>query len=184
MVNTAFTNYIDQFNLTKELKFPILTNKTTSEYTLPVFLNNSTFDDSILAAPQTLKEYIAQYKHDKENFDLKGRHDIHKLDLETSYKNFFTNNFIVDIFVFIIAIISVITTMTIIYILCNHNKLRTLVVSLALQQVKEVSASTTKKDENYACNCTSQFLYNFSFKYNNKRISYICDITGQENKIM
>ena len=41
MVNTAFTNYIDQFNLTKELKFPILTNKTTSEFTLPVFLNHS-----------------------------------------------------------------------------------------------------------------------------------------------
>ena len=63
-----------------------------------------------------------------------------------------------DIFVFIIAIISVITTMIIIYALCKHNKLRTLVVSLTLQQVKEVSASTTKKeDENYMCNCTSQF---------------------------
>ena len=30
-VNTAFTNYIDQFNLSKDLKFPILTNKTTSD---------------------------------------------------------------------------------------------------------------------------------------------------------
>ena len=29
-VNTAFANYIDQFNLTKDLKFPTLTNKTTS----------------------------------------------------------------------------------------------------------------------------------------------------------
>ena len=28
-VNTVFTNYIDQFNLTEDLKFPILTNKTT-----------------------------------------------------------------------------------------------------------------------------------------------------------
>ena len=37
-VNTAFTNYIDQFNLTEELEVPILTNKTTSEFTLPVFL--------------------------------------------------------------------------------------------------------------------------------------------------
>ena len=27
--NTAFTNYIDQFNLTEDLKFPILTKKTT-----------------------------------------------------------------------------------------------------------------------------------------------------------
>ena len=33
-----------------------------------------------------------------------------------------------------------------------------LVVSLALQQVREVGASTTKKeDENYTCDCTSQF---------------------------
>ena len=59
MVNTAFANYIDQFNLTKELKLPFLTNKTTSEYTLPIFLNNSKFDDSLLTIPQTLKDYIA-----------------------------------------------------------------------------------------------------------------------------
>ena len=61
-----------------------------------------------------------------------------------------------NVFVLIIAIISVITTMIIIYILCKHSKLQTLVVSLALQQVIEVSASTTKKeDENYMCNCAS-----------------------------
>ena len=158
MVNTAFTNYIDQFNLTKELEFPILTNKTTSEYTLPMFHNNSKFDDSLLTAPQTLKEYNAQYKHEKENFDLKERHAINELDLETPYKNFLMINFILDIFIFIIAIISVITTMIIIYTLCKHNKLRTLVANLALQQIKEVSASTEKKeDKNYVCNCTSQF---------------------------
>ena len=27
MVNTAFTNFIDQFNLTEDLKFPVLTNR-------------------------------------------------------------------------------------------------------------------------------------------------------------
>ena len=48
--------------------------------------------------------------------------------------------------------------MIIIYTLCKHNKLRTLVASLALQQAKEVSTSTTKKeDENNTCDCTSQF---------------------------
>ena len=41
IANTAFTNYIDQFNLTEDLKFPILTNMTTSEYTLLIFLNSS-----------------------------------------------------------------------------------------------------------------------------------------------
>ena len=50
-MNIAFTNYIDQFNLMDELEAPILTNKTTLEYTLPVFLNKSTFDDTLLSAP-------------------------------------------------------------------------------------------------------------------------------------
>ena len=75
-VNTAFTNYIDQFNLREELEMPILTNKSTLEFTLPVFCNKSTFDDTLLSTPLMLKEYIAQYKHEKEVFDLKERHDI------------------------------------------------------------------------------------------------------------
>ena len=57
MVNTAFTNYIDQFNLTEDLK--------------SIFLINTKFDDSLFTTPQTLRDYIAQYKHEKEIFDLK-----------------------------------------------------------------------------------------------------------------
>ena len=116
-VNIVFPNYINQFDLTKDLKSPILTNKTTSEYTLPIFLNNFRIDDSLFTAPQTLKEYISQYKHHKEIFDLKERHDINELDLETPNKKFFTNNFIVDVFMFIIDILLVIITMIILYVL-------------------------------------------------------------------
>ena len=65
-------------------------------------------------------------------FDLKERHDIDELEIEFLNKNFFTNNFTIDKFVFIIAIISVITTMIVIYTLCKHNKLRALVASLGL----------------------------------------------------
>ena len=54
-MNTAFTNYYDQFNITEELKAPILTNKTTSEFTLPVFLNKSTFNEMLLSAPTDIK---------------------------------------------------------------------------------------------------------------------------------
>ena len=64
-----------------------MTNKTTSEFILPVFLNKSKFDDSLIYTPQILKDYIAQYKHEKEIFDLRERHDIDELELETSYKN-------------------------------------------------------------------------------------------------
>ena len=59
-VNTTFFNYVDQFTLTEELTFPILTNKTTSEHILHIFLN-----DTLLLAPQTLKGYISQYKQRK-----------------------------------------------------------------------------------------------------------------------
>ena len=47
-------------------------------------INNSKLDDSLLTTPPTLKEHIAQYKHKKEIFDLKERHDIDNLDVETS----------------------------------------------------------------------------------------------------
>ena len=40
--NSAFTNYLSEFNLMDYLDIPILTNKSTSEVTLPVFLNKST----------------------------------------------------------------------------------------------------------------------------------------------
>ena len=104
-MNTAFTNYIDQFNLMEELEMPILTNKSTSEFTLPIFLDKITFNDTLLSALLTLKEYIAQYNCEKEIFDLKERRDIDELDIECPNKDFFTNNFLIDTFVFIIAII-------------------------------------------------------------------------------
>ena len=57
---------------------------------------------------------------------------------------------------FVIATISVMTTIIIIYALCKHIKLRVLVMSLALQQVKEVRAEAIR-NENYKYECTSQF---------------------------
>ena len=119
-------------------------------------MNKSTFDETLLSTPLTLKEYITQYKHDKEIFDLKERHDIEELETKFASKNFFTNNFIIDVFVFTIAIILVISTIIIIYAICKHNKLRMLVMSLALQQAKEVRAEETNEG-NYSCECTTQF---------------------------
>ena len=46
-VNTAFIKYIDQFNFTEELTFPIFTNRTMSEHTLPIFLNDMRFDETL-----------------------------------------------------------------------------------------------------------------------------------------
>ena len=85
-INNTFTNYLNEFNLTEDVKIPIFTYKSTLEITLPVVLNRTKFDGSLLSAPLTLKEYIAQYKQDKEIFDLKERHDIDELETEFANK--------------------------------------------------------------------------------------------------
>ena len=106
-------------------------------------------------AQLTLKEYVAQYKHDKEIFDLKERHNIGELEKGDANKNFF-NSQVVKIFKFMVAIIPIIATIVTIYVICKHNKLRALVTSLALQQEKGIKADDTE-NVNYKYECTTQF---------------------------
>ena len=86
---------------------------------------------------------------------MKERHDIDELEKEHVNKNFF-NSQVIKIFKFVVAIILIIATIVTIYAICKHNKLRALVTSLALQQVKEVKADNTE-NINYKCECTTQF---------------------------
>ena len=98
-VNPAFVNYLDQIdNLTETLEFSTQKNKTTFEQTLPISLSVSKFDSDLLTAPRTLKG----------TFDLTKRHD--NIDENLPNKNFFSNNFIVDVFLFFTAIISLLVT--------------------------------------------------------------------------
>ena len=78
-----------------------------------------------------------------------------ELEKEFANKNFF-NSQVVKIFKIVVAIISIIATVVAIYAICKHNKLRMLVTSLALQQVKEVKAEDIE-NIHYKCKCTAQF---------------------------
>ena len=65
-VNTTFVNYLDKFpNLTESLEFPVIKNRTTFEQTLPISLNVSKFDQSLLTASSNLKEFINSYTNHK-----------------------------------------------------------------------------------------------------------------------
>ena len=139
-INTAFANYLDMFpNLTESVELPIIKNRTTFEQILLAFLNISKFDNMLLTASTDLKEFISSYTKNKEIFDLQERHDSDSMESNTN-KNFFSDNYIVDIFMFILAIISVLAITLTMYLLCKHKKLRALIASLVLQQVKEVGA--------------------------------------------
>ena len=114
---------------------------------IAISLNVSKFDSNLLTASSDLEYFIHWYTHNKEIFDLQGRHDNTKL---ITNKNFFSDNYVIDIFLFIAATISLLATPLTIYLLCKHKKLSRLMASLALQQVKEVGA-VTQKEINAEC---------------------------------
>ena len=60
-------------------------------------------------------------------------------------KNFFSENYIGDVFLFITVIIFLLATTLTVYLLCKHKKHRMLIASLVLHQVKEVGTVTQKK---------------------------------------
>ena len=136
-VNTAFVNYFDIFpNLMEYPKFPIIKNRTTFKQTLPISLNISKFDKALQTASTDLKQFINSYTKQKEIFDLQESHDDN-MKLSTN-KNVYPDNYIVDNFMFISAVISLLATTLTVYLLCKHKKLGPLITSLVLHQVKDV----------------------------------------------
>ena len=79
-------------------------------------------------------------------FDLNKRYDKSIVSDITTSKNFFSNNYIVDIFLFVTVVISLLVTSLERYLLSKHKKLRMLVTSPVLQQVKEVGTVTTQEE--------------------------------------
>ena len=87
----------------------------------------------------------------KKFFDFKQRHVSMVEALNNSNKNFFSNNYIVDIFIFTSSIISLISTTLVIYLFCKHKHIRTLVARLILHKIKEVEANPNSEETNSGC---------------------------------
>ena len=122
-VNKAFVDYLDKFpNLTESVEFPLIRNKTTFEQTLPISLNISKFDPTLLTTSSDLKEFINSYTSHREIFDLQERHDNMEINLNTN-KISFSANYTVNIFLFITVIISLLATSLTVYLLCKHKNL-------------------------------------------------------------
>ena len=91
----------------------------------------------------TLKDFVHQFQHKNEFFDFQERHNIN--DLEMDKKTSFFNNHTVDVFLFVTAIILSLVTSIFLFIMCKHTKLKSLVTSLALQQLREMDAVTKQE---------------------------------------
>ena len=146
-INMASTNYLDMLpNLTDSL--PLIKDRTKYEQPLPINLSFLDFDSSLKHAPTSLKNFMHIYANNKEIFDLKQRHVSTVESLNNSNKDFFSNNYIIDNFMFTSLIIS---TTLVIYLFCKHKHIRTLVASLILHKVKEVEANSSSERTNSEC---------------------------------
>ena len=65
-------------------------------------------------------------------FDLQESHDNTEL---ITNNNFFSDNYVIDIFLFIAAVISLLATTLTIYLLCKYIEIRTIMASFVLHQV-------------------------------------------------
>ena len=70
------------------------------------------FDSKLLKAPKTLKYLVFQYQQQQQILDKKDNNDNNKCS--------FFDNYMMDVFLFIAAILSMIATAAIVQIVCKH----------------------------------------------------------------
>ena len=91
------------------------------EHILPISLESDDFDKELLAAPETLRELVENYRRKKLNFDkqhetLKPEEDFEK---ETSIFGHLASN----IFIFVMALILLIVAIIVIMLLFKRAKM-------------------------------------------------------------
>ena len=98
------------------MDIPFLHNVTRQEHVLLISLESDDFDEELLSAPKTLRELVDKYKQRKLSFNKQHK----TLDKENENDNFIGTSIFdhlaYNIFIFVIAIISVI----IMFIVIKH----------------------------------------------------------------
>ena len=94
-----------------------------------------------------LKDFIEQYQE--------NRITATKWESPTSKFRTFINSFLIDMLVFIAAILTVFLIFVIIYIVTGQSKLKALVTTMPLQRVRAVEALNTNRQTQ---NCNSELL--------------------------
>ena len=99
----------------------------------PISLQTSEFDYKLLKAAKTLKDLVRQHKQ-------KGQISSKINKSDTKHSIFY--NIIMDIFLLIATILSLLATTAIIHLICKHTKLKALLTGIAFQPVKQTEGNT------------------------------------------
>ena len=72
-------------------------------------------------------------------------------------KHSFFDNYIMDIFLFIAAILSIIATAAIVHIMCKQAKLKALTTGIAFQPIKGADVIFSSINDSENCTCKAQW---------------------------
>ena len=144
-VNLAFVDFLDQLNET--ITTPINKNWTSVRQPIPISLDFFQVSSKLMHAPIMLKNFIEQYQE--------NRLTATKWENPTSKFRMFINSFLVDMLIFIVAILTVFLIFVILDIITGQSKLKMLVTTMPLQRVRGVEALSTNRQ---AQNCNSELL--------------------------
>ena len=99
----------------------MLHNITMQEHILPISLESDDFDKELLEAPEMLRELVENYKRKKLNFDKQHEKldPVEDPEKETSIFDHLASN----IFIFVMALISLIVTIIVIMLLFKGAKM-------------------------------------------------------------
>ena len=120
-VNLAFVNYLE--GAVDCLRSEVSTNWTTQEQVLPVSIENFDFDPKLLTTPQTMKDFLTQYKYRKEITDKRNQKEIEEAQMSSKLGPFL-ESFMVDMLLFIAALITIVVTLVVMYRVCRQSKLK------------------------------------------------------------
>ena len=124
----------------------------TREQILPLSLETFEINSKLLKAPKMLQDLAIQYQNKKNLFN-KEEQELDK-PKENSKFPLFLNSFLTDVLVFTAMPITLIRTLTIIYIVYGKSKLKALARNIAMQRIKAVEAADMS---NMLCTCKTQW---------------------------
>ena len=141
MANKAFLNYFDE--LIETLDIPIFHNVTKQEHVLPISLESDGFNEELLAAPKTLRTLVERYKQKRISFDK--QHDtLMDEDDNNSIETSIFDHLAFDIFIFLMAIISIVIVFLVIKLIFKGKKMQTLLTNLAIVRGAKVMTEESK----------------------------------------
>ena len=123
----------------EELDILLSWNWTTQEQILPLSIETFEISPNLLNIPKTLQDLAVQYQN-KKNILNKKEQELENPEETSKFKSFL-NIFLADILLFTAALITLIITLVIIYVMYGLSKLKALVTNIVMQWIKTVEAT-------------------------------------------